>query len=202
MKLRGLAVSALLATTIGFPYTLCVARVHDVTSQTPLKTLLGPGISLRSFVAGNFFLDCLFFFAKSSLRMTLSNWLDGNSHFFSITLAQPSPLLKRKLFKVVLVELFVPIAIATCSLCLLDSLSNNYEAMGVTSVPKMVIEVEVVPLLLRACGTVLLISVTRHAGRPILDIVNKLLQLFHDSAYSERYLTGRELNNRTPEQTE
>ena len=177
-----LSSGALLATTIGFLY-LSVWRVSMITSQTPLRLVSRVSLYEVSLLV-IFSLDCLFFFAKSSLRMTLSNWL-SNSHFFSITLAQPSPLLKRKLFKVVLVELFAPIAIATCSLCLLDSLSNNYEAMGVTSVPKMVIEMEVVPLLLRACGTVLLISVTRHAGRPILDIVNKLLQLFHDSAYSE-----------------
>ena len=39
----------------------------------------------------------------------------------------------------------------------------------------------------------------RTVGQPTVDITAKLVQLFHDSAYSERYLIGRELNDRDPE---
>lgn len=199
VKLRSLAISAFIAGCIGFPYRLSLAQTADTSSLNSFTSVLAPSVILDSFVVGKFFLECILFFAKSGMRATVSEWLGGTSQFFGSVLAQPLTVLRRKLLAAVLVEIFTPIALSACGLWLLDCWQHGQLVEDSLPAPEMSAMVAVVPLFLQISSTVLLISVARTVGQPTVDITAKLVQLFHDSAYSERYLIGRELNDRVPE---
>lgn len=199
MKLKSLAISTFIAACIGVPFRLTLELVLGAPVITSMASLASPSVILDGFMAGKFFCECLLFFVRSGMCASISEWLDGKSSFFSSELAQPFPVLKRNFLATVVMELLVPLVASICCLGLVDLWQNDQLLPGVLPAPSIIAQVDVVHVFLRISSTVLAIFLARAACRPIFDVAAKLMQLFHDSAYSEKFLIGRELNNRVPE---
>lgn len=199
INLKSWAISAFIALCVGVPYRLTLELAQDPPIITSMASLANPAVILDSFCSGKFLCECLLFFVRSGMRSSISEWLGGKSAYFSVQLSQPFQVLKRDLLMALVFELFIPITTSLCCLGIVDLWQRGQLLPSLLPEPSVIAPLDVVHLFLRISSTVLAIFVARVACEPIIDIVVKLVQLFHDSAYSEKYLIGRELNNRTPE---
>ena len=195
--LKEFLVSAIIAAVVGYSYQLVLMDSRSPPHAGSVH------FHMDSLVAGKFIVECLMFFISTGMRSAVLTWLgngpESKSPFFEGTLGIPYPKFKRRLLAGVLYTLACPMLglMVTLGLYWLwqERAMLSISMLHFAEAPAHE-KYDVVALFILAARTIVVITAMRYAKAPVVEVCARAWQLFHDSAFSEKYLVGRELNNR------